>query len=181
MLPELDVIASRSLELQQDDGTSSPVVVRIGRPLPEAGDYRCEYEIEGLSAARSLHIRGVDAVQALWLALVGAGVALRSSDEGEAGRIRFRGEADLFFPNAEQLTEPRWHSFVVDGETLHWRMYPSWQQIDKETLKRCVTLEVARRPNALGVGTSFPFGTVVGQERAHALVRLCREQGNPIV
>lgn len=87
MTSKRDVIAFMSLELRHDDGTSSPVVVRIGRPRRDAVDYRCDYG----------------------------------------------------------------------------------------------TLEVARRPNALGVGTSYPFGTVVGQEQAHALVHLCREQGTPIL
>ncbi len=181
MCPKLDVIASRSLELRNEDGTSTPIVVRIGRPLLDAADYRCDYEIEGLSKMRTLHIRAIDAVQALWLALVGVGVELRSSDEGKAGRITFGADADLCFPNAEQLTEPEWHPFIVDGDTLHWRTYPSWQETAEETLTRCWTLEVARRPNALGVGTSYPFGTVVGQEQAHALVRLCREQGTPFL
>jgi hypothetical protein len=181
MLPKLDVIASRFLELRHEDGTSSPVVVRIGRPRRDDVDYRCDYEVEGLSEVRALHVRGIDDVQALWLALVGVGVELRSSDEGKAGRITFNGKADLGFPSADQLTEPEWHPFIVDGETLHWRTYPSWQQTAEETLTRCCTLEVARRPNALGVGRSYPFGTVVGQEQAHALVRLCREQGTPIL
>src|SRR5271170_1114050 len=57
MLPKLDVIASRFLELRHEDGTSSPVVVRIGRPRRDAVDYRCDYEIEGLSKVRALHIR----------------------------------------------------------------------------------------------------------------------------
>src|SRR5580698_4004670 len=98
MLPKLDVIASRFLELGHEDGTSSPIVVRIGRPRRDAVDYRCDYEIEGLSKMRALHIRGIDDVQAPWLALVGVGVELRSSDEGKAGRITFGGEADLDFP-----------------------------------------------------------------------------------
>lgn len=109
MPSNLDAIASRSLELRHADGTTSPVVVRIGRPRRDAMEYRCDYEIEGLSKVRTLHIRGIDDVQALWLALVDAGVELRSSDKGKAGRIAFVGDADLGFPGAEQLTEPEWH------------------------------------------------------------------------
>lgn len=67
MLPKLDVIASRSFELRNEDGTSSPVVARIGRPRRDTLDYRCDYEIEGLSEMRALYIRGIDEVQALWL------------------------------------------------------------------------------------------------------------------
>jgi hypothetical protein len=181
MPSNLDVIATRTLQLQHEDGTASSVVVRIGRPHPDSVDYRCDYEIEGLSKLRALRIKGVDEVQALWLALVGVGVELRSSDEGKDGRLTLHGEPELSFPSAEQLTAPEWHTFVVDGETLHWRRYPSWQRTAEGTLTRCWTLEVARRPNALGVGTSYPYGTVVGQEQALALVRFCREKGPPLV
>jgi hypothetical protein len=177
----LDTIATRTLELRHDDGTTSPVLVRIGRPRPTAVDYCCDYEIEGLSKKGTLHVFGVDEVQALWLALVGAGLELRSSDEGMQGRITLDGEADLSFPSDEQLTAPEWHPFVVDGETPYWRTYPSWRKTVEETLERSRTLEVARWPNALGAGTSYPHGTVVGQEEARALVRFCREQGTPLV
>lgn len=181
MPSNLDVIASRTLQLRHEDGTTSPVVVRIGRPHADTVDYRCDYEIEGLSKMRALRIGGVDEVQALWLALVGVGVELRTSAEGKEGRLAFNGEKDLSFPSAEQLSEPEWHEFIVDGETLHWRTYPSWQKTAEGALTRSSALEVARRPNGLGAGTSYPYGTVVGQEQARALARFCREQGTPIV
>jgi hypothetical protein len=44
MPSDLDVVASRTLELRHDDGTTSPVLVRIGRPYPDAVDYRCDYQ-----------------------------------------------------------------------------------------------------------------------------------------
>jgi hypothetical protein len=123
---------------------------------------------------------GVDAVQALWLALVGVGVDLRTSEEGKAGRLALYGEPELGFPPAEQLGRPEWHPFVVDGQELHWRRYPFWQRTPDETSVACWMLEVARRPDAeLGVGTCFPKNAEVGAEQAHALVRLCKEQKMP--
>jgi hypothetical protein len=180
MISDMDVIATRTLELRHEDGSSSPVLVRIARPRPHSDDYRCDYEIEGLSNKRSFSVFGVDAVQALWLAMVGVGVDLQTSKEGKAGRLALYGEPELGFPPAEQVTRPEWHPFVVDGEDLHWRRYPSWQQTADETFVRSWTLEVARRPDAqLGVGTYYPKSAEVGVEQALALVRLCKEQKTP--
>jgi hypothetical protein len=75
---------------------------------------------------------------------------------------------------------PPWHRFHVDGETFHWRTYSSQQQSDEEPPERCENLDVARLPDAQGVGTSFPAGTLVGEEQAVALVRLFKERGRAI-
>jgi hypothetical protein len=68
---------------------STPVVVRIGRPesIDDGRNCRCDYEIEGLSALRRAWFGGVDGAQALWMALVGVGIVLRTSEEGRDGRI----------------------------------------------------------------------------------------------
>jgi hypothetical protein len=177
---EPDVIATRSLELRHEDGTSSPVVVCIARPRPESGSYRCDYLIGGLSKKRKFYAAGVDGVQALWLALVAVGVELRTSNEGKAGRIGFGGGPDLGLPPSEYLTRPEWHRIEIDGEELHWRRYPAWQRTSEETWVRCWTLEVTRRPdNPLSVGASYPAGTEVGEEHARALVRMCKEHNTP--
>ncbi len=103
-MPELDAIASRTLELRHQDGTTSPVVVRIGRPRRvDDQECRCEYEFTGLSLTRRFHASGEDEIQALWLALVGIGVNLLHSDEGKAGRLTLWGGADLGFPGVEHL------------------------------------------------------------------------------
>ena len=181
MPSELDVIASRTLELRHEDGSSTPVVVRIGRPRDiDDRECRCEYEIEGLASPRRFHASGVDGAQALWLALVHAGIELRTCEEGRAGRITFYGGTELFFPSVEGVSQPEWHPFTVDGEELLWRKYPSWQRANEAKPVRAWTLEVARAPNAIGVGTSFVGrDAVVGVEQAIALVRLCKEQGGP--
>jgi hypothetical protein len=58
---------------------------------------------------------------------------------------------------------------------------PSFQREETGTWRRSWSLEVARRPGALGVGTYHSFDTVVGVEHARELVRLAREQGMPLV
>ena len=118
-------------------------------------------------------------VQALWLALVNVGIDLQTSVEGKAGRITFVGEADLFFHSQDCLTQPEWHAITIEGEALHWRKYPSWQRRDDGSWQRHWALEVARRPNTLGVGTSYPVDTVVGLEQVRDLVRVARNTVNP--
>ncbi len=76
--------------------------------------------------------------------------------------------------------EPRWRVFHVDGERFYWRTYSSPQQSDEEPPERCENLDVTRLPDAQGVGTSFPNGTLVGEEQAVALVRLFKERGRLI-
>ncbi|MGO8998275.1 MAG: DUF6968 family protein [Polyangiaceae bacterium] len=182
MSSKLDVIASRTLELRHRDGSSTPVVVRIGRPEPidDGRNYRCEYEIEGLSTTKRAWLGGVDGAQALWMALVGVGIVLRTSEEGKEGRITFDGGEDLFFPNPDGVGQPEWHPFTVEGEEFLWRKYPSWQRTNEERAVRCWTLEVARTPTSIGVGTAYQGrDAVVGVEQAIALVRVCKEKGGP--
>jgi hypothetical protein len=112
---------TRTLELKSEDGTASLVTVRIAHPRRDANAYRCEYEIDGLAKERRFRAFGEDEVQALWLALVMAGIDLRTSGEGKAGRLTLFGATDLGFPPAEHVTRPEWRPFVVDGEELHWR------------------------------------------------------------
>lgn len=75
-----DVIAERELGV-----ASSPprrLVVRIGKPFQhEAGDWACETQIEGLRNGRVYQTFGVDAIQALQLALERVRIDLRFSGE----------------------------------------------------------------------------------------------------
>ncbi len=68
------------------------VVVTIGKPRPDpSGDWRCSFRIRGISDDRRRVARGLDALQALLLAVEGAREALAASDlvllweGGEAG------------------------------------------------------------------------------------------------
>ncbi|HEY3675671.1 MAG TPA: hypothetical protein VGK84_06725 [Candidatus Tumulicola sp.] len=77
------VIASRSLLL---DG-SYKVTIRIRRPVKSGEDYDCEYEIKGLDDFDLQPARGVDAMQALLLAIQ----ALRHHLRGYRGRLSWLG------------------------------------------------------------------------------------------
>ena len=80
------VIASRELVLA-DGGR---VTVQIGAPFPPPdyeGEYWCPYKISGLVSVRLRRVVGIDAIQALMLALQAIGTDLYSSEEYRAGRL----------------------------------------------------------------------------------------------
>jgi hypothetical protein len=65
------VIATRSLKLLDASGGQSPVTIEIGAPYPFPDDtgYRCPIRVVGLGEDTVREIGGIDAVQALLLAL----------------------------------------------------------------------------------------------------------------
>ena len=100
------VVATRKLLL---DGAQK-VAVLIGKPepFPDEQDWYCAYQIVGIGSGRVWWAGGVDPVQALILALQGAGAALVSSSEFEAGRLSWDAgtvEGDLGFPLPKSLIE----------------------------------------------------------------------------
>ena len=176
-----DVIASRAYRLLHPAGPATSVSVRIRRPfLAQESEYRCEYEVDGLTTEISTYAAGVDEMQALWLGLVGAGKHLRDSDEGKAGHIEFLDGPDLFLPPHETVPDPEWHTFEDNGRELHFRRYPAWHQDAKGAWRRHWALEVASRPGGFSIGTTHPEDTDVRVEHARALVRLAEESGHPI-
>ncbi|MFZ3213709.1 MAG: hypothetical protein WA188_19560 [Terriglobales bacterium] len=94
-----DIIAERQLVGRQGDQTFA-VTVRIGRPVPHPdGDWECPYVISGLPNPHGLRVGGVDAVQALSLALraIGADLQLQRKDI----HLQWSGMDDLGFPVPE--------------------------------------------------------------------------------
>lgn len=102
-----DVIATRELWLTTDAGGQQLVEVRIGRPRPGVaaddptamahGDYVCEFQIEGIGTGGVRRACGVDAMQALVLALEQIGMYLAASDEARAGRLTWLDPTSLNF------------------------------------------------------------------------------------
>jgi hypothetical protein len=73
---ELDVIAERTLTATIDD-KSFVVFVRFGKPMPHPkGDWACPYQIIGIGDEKASYIFGIDAVQALQLAMCAVGAVL---------------------------------------------------------------------------------------------------------
>lgn len=92
---------------------SSEVVVRIGMPEAEGADSRCPFQVIGLSTGDVQYAYGVDSLQALNLALVGARNSIRN-DVRVLSRfhrklsLKFSGESwDLSFPIWAHVAYPR--------------------------------------------------------------------------
>jgi hypothetical protein len=94
--PMTETIASREFacEGSQSNGT---IVVRIGRPAPfpdtPDGDWYCPYIIDGMGEHREHFMGGVDALQALLLAISAVRVELTSI--AEATTVRWLDSDDL--------------------------------------------------------------------------------------
>jgi hypothetical protein len=91
------VICTRILDLRDN----KRVIVKLGAPqeYPEPpDDYFCPYQIIGLGDERVRYAGGVDAFQALSLALKSIGAVLYSSTEARAGELSWLGQSDLGFP-----------------------------------------------------------------------------------
>jgi hypothetical protein len=96
----VDVIAERRLTYEAP-GRSRPVVVRIGRPILDPAapheTWVCPFQIQGLDSDRVMGIFGVDAMQALLLAIhtIPAELAVYLRDGG--GRFVHLGDTDASF------------------------------------------------------------------------------------
>ncbi len=85
--------AMRAYRARLANGRSRPVKVEIGTPVAVPGsDWGCRVRIKGLSTPVDRGVYGVDAVQALELALIYSGPALSASAEFRAGRLEWWGE-----------------------------------------------------------------------------------------
>lgn len=97
-------IATRALE-----AGGKKVTVVIGKPerFPDAEDYYCPYQIVGIGSERVRYAGGVDAVQALQLALKMIGADLYTSPEAETKQLSWTGGdlGDLGFPVPDALQD----------------------------------------------------------------------------
>lgn|SRR5262245_55049907 len=80
------VIATRFLKLRQEPG-EIPVPIRVFAPEQRELDWACRFEIEWPNETFGLDAIGVDAVQALELALRMIGAVLYSSDHHASGNL----------------------------------------------------------------------------------------------
>jgi hypothetical protein len=100
-----DVIATRTLDVV--DATGHPVgtlTVSFGRPTQEpTGEWLCPYKI---GPDRPFGALGLDAVQALELAMRLVGARLAAMPEAREGRLRLAGETNLGFPSQTEGHPP---------------------------------------------------------------------------
>ena len=91
------ILAERILDIS--DG--GKVTVIVGIPQKHGDDSVCIYKIVGIGDECVRHAMGIDALQALQLALKAIGTDLYTSEEAKAGVLSWEGElvkGDLGFP-----------------------------------------------------------------------------------
>lgn len=86
------------IERQFELSDGAQVVVRFHEPVADQDDFRCDYEIAWSDAARKSHGFGVDAVQALLMAMQKAHIDLLASAHAKAGKLTWLGNHDLGLP-----------------------------------------------------------------------------------
>jgi hypothetical protein len=94
------VFVERRLELN----SIGEVTVQFFRPEPDDRAYRCAYQIKWPDRERRSFGAGIDAVQALILAMCKAHVELLVSPEGRAGMLTWSGTRDLGLPLPDGFT-----------------------------------------------------------------------------
>ncbi len=96
-----DIIASRSLTRERD-GESTEIFVLIGKPrqIEDSSDFFAPYQFRGIGLEGIRYAAGVDAVQALQLAMVmiGAELVARSKKPGNKISWGHGRNGDLGFP-----------------------------------------------------------------------------------
>jgi hypothetical protein len=95
-----ELIAERVLVLEVD-GTEREIVVRLGKPKQEGSDWVCAYQILGFKRKRGLLVYGIDAFQALLLAIKSLSVDLEVEAKRSGGILTFLGEALIDFPKSK--------------------------------------------------------------------------------
>lgn len=89
--------------------TGKKVTVVIGKPekFPDSDDYYCPYQITGIGNEKIRYAGGIDAVQALLLALNMIGADLYTSKEAKKGLLRWKGgdKGELGFPVPDILRD----------------------------------------------------------------------------
>ncbi|WP_407676264.1 DUF6968 family protein [Plantactinospora alkalitolerans] len=93
-----DIVAERQVDAIAEDGSRTPVVLRIGNPLPDAlpgGDWYCPHQILGLGDEAVRASFGVDSLQALLLSVYALRLKLAERAETASVRLDWLGQPDL--------------------------------------------------------------------------------------
>lgn len=90
-------------------GRDQKITVKIGKPVPfpDGSNYYCPYQIVGLGKEKIHFGAGIDAVQALLLALHNIGAELYTSKEARARTLGWEGGGigDLGFPVTDAIAD----------------------------------------------------------------------------
>lgn len=103
-----EIIAERCITFEADAGWSRDVWVRVGRPVAdlseENGPWLCPYQIAGLTPDRVMAIFGVDAMQALVLAIHTIPAELAAFTRNPGGRFLYLDNLETDFLRACRTT-----------------------------------------------------------------------------
>ena len=98
------VIATRMFHFVGED-TAKEIQVRIGKPcpFPDGKDFYCPYQITGVGDGNVQYAGGIDAVQALQLAMRMIACDLGLLNKSCGGKLRWEGDeaGDLGFPTRD--------------------------------------------------------------------------------
>jgi len=85
-----ETIAVRKLTLVDQEGPGREVLALLGKPkqLPDHSDYYCPYQIKGAGDERVRYSCGIDAFQALQLAIGTLGVELEVLNKELRGKLQ---------------------------------------------------------------------------------------------
>lgn len=119
-------IAHRRYTWRPPVGRPRAVVLEIGTPVRCARDWGCRVRITGLPEKVDRPIYGIDAVQALEVALMGAGKIISSSPQFRAGQIEKWGKpvkepVALFLPLPMYMLQGMLENFRAYLERLRTR------------------------------------------------------------
>jgi hypothetical protein len=102
------LLAERILDLETSAGRREVrVLIGVPRAIPDSTDVYCPYQIVGLLGGAVRYTEGVDAAQAIYLAMEAIGTALAATPESRSGRLTWYGETALGFPVRAQRPELR--------------------------------------------------------------------------
>ena len=116
------LVAIRTLDLLAEDGTIvGTVSVKLGKPkkIAQSEDYYCPFQILGIGSEKIRYGIGVDAMQALILALTKIGSHLYTSSESKSRRLRWMGDQSgnlgvlLFTESALELVLEPTHKLLL--------------------------------------------------------------------
>jgi hypothetical protein len=104
-----EVIANRKFTLIREGQEPTEVEVLMGKPkkFPDHADYYCPYQVTGMGPEKVTAIGGVDAFQAIQLALGTIAVELEVMEKESGGELSWdAGEnGDLGFPERDSKKE----------------------------------------------------------------------------
>jgi hypothetical protein len=98
-----ETIATRTFSLLSESDAPSEALALLGKPkqLPDHCDWYCPYQIKGAGDEKVRYMCGIDAFQALQLAIRSLGVELEVLNKDLGGKLQWEGDGEgwLGFPD----------------------------------------------------------------------------------